>query len=171
MRISSYLSYNGTRLLVINKVLAGNKMYKKKFRFTAVGVVNTLLNLAMFNLLIFIFDLNVVLSNLIAIIISILLSFALNKNYVFQDDSVGGESLKKLSYFVIVTVFSQLIVQQLFLIIFSLYATFPGEVAYSFANNFVNASREFWIYNTAKCIGIVFSLVINYIVYDRKIFK
>ncbi len=138
-----------------------------------VGVFNTLFNLLMFNLLIFICNTPVFVANTIAISISILISFYLNKYYVFKPSSNDNSSRKQFLLFILITIFSQLVIQQFFLFLFTEVTQSPGLAIFNLITMFglSSISRDFVVFNVAKGIGIFFSLLTNYVLYDSKVFK
>lgn len=78
-------------------------------RFASVGLLNTLLDLVFFNILVHLFGLNIVLANSISVSFGIVLSYILNKRFVFNEKHTWRAFL----LFVCVTGMSSLIIQDL----------------------------------------------------------
>lgn len=73
---------------IIKKIME-NKLVDQFVKFGLVGVLNTLLSLAIYYILIY-FNIYYIIANIISFLISVLNSFFLNKNFVFNDKKKGN---------------------------------------------------------------------------------
>lgn len=89
-----YNKYNGDKMKKLIKKILENKIVVEFIKFGLVGVVNTLLGLAIYYLLIH-FNVHYIIANLISFVLSVLNSFFLNNKYVFKDNK-KDKILKKL---------------------------------------------------------------------------
>jgi len=129
----------------------------KKIRFGLVGIVNTAVDFIVLNVLIGLFGIPLVLSNIASTTTAMLVSFTLNKKAVFRGSDNGGA--KQIIAFFAVTLVGIWLVQTLALV-----AVHAALIA-------VVSLPDVVAVNIAKIIGICFGLVWNYMWYSRIIFK
>lgn len=149
-----------------------NLLQSRVIRFGLVGVFNTLSNLLLFNIFIFTFNFSVSVANITSLTISICISFALNMKFVFKR---GDEQKLHLVFvsFMLFSLFSQLIVQQLIVMLFVDVVTLPGDIVNAglhYLPLLSQLSKRFYIVNTAKLLAVSVSLLVNYISYDKFVF-
>lgn len=145
---------------------------KQKFRrFLIVGSVNTLINFVLFNLLFIILPLTIIYANLAAQSISLIIGFYLHTNLVFRTNVDQNSQLSMLK-FAISTIFSQLIVQSFVIYYFSQVFLWPGYIFYQLTIYFgVNINQELALANFAKIMAVGISILVNFLLYDRFVFK
>ena len=130
------------------------KLYSsQKARFGLAGVINTLIDIGALNLLVIVVGAPLVISNAISTTLAMTGSFVLNKKAVFRND---GWSRRQVILFIVVTASGLWIVQTAIVVwAYLLLGSLPEELRL----------------NVAKAIGIVFSLLWNYIWYKRVVFR
>jgi putative flippase GtrA len=143
--------------------------YKKLSSFIGVGVFNTIFNVLLFDMLIFLFSIANLVANFVSLLISILISYFLNKILVFKDESQANT--KQLLKFFAGTFALQLVAQHLAVWLLGEKYTWIGRASYSLLNSAgIHFSKEFVILNTAKGLGVIFSIALSYLFYDKLIF-
>ena len=145
-------------------------------RFAVLGVVNTLLDFVIYNFLRVLTHTtseqvvrNVVLNMLSAGSVAVL-SFFMNRRYVFKDDKAGTE---RIVLFFVVTMLGIFVVQQA---IFSVVLHLDDGLANTCAKlveaiSPVHPSHNFYATNIAKAVGTVGSMIWNFQLYKRVVFK
>ena len=131
------------------------KKHAQKIRYSIIGVANTVLDFS----LLFIFvalGIDKIPANYLSTGISMIFSFYGNKQYTFKD--VGDQKRKQFILFVVVTVIGLWVIQPI--IIWIMVHTLDAHVA--------NASLQLFI---AKVFATGASLVWNYLLYSRLVFK
>lgn len=151
----------------------GTKNYFRKnrefFYFTAVGVFNTLFNVVIFDILLFSGLLNSFWSNFVSLLVSVTISYFINKYWVFREKSRFRGT--QLFYFALGTFIIQLAVQHTAVWSLGEVYTVPGEIIYNMLVMIgINFEESFVIFNTAKILGVVLSMFITYFFYDKLIF-
>jgi putative flippase GtrA len=147
-------------------------MHERIIKFILVGVFNTVSNLVLFNLFIFITHWSIGLANIIATTISICISFWLNAHFVFRHINTP-RAQHVFMLFLVTSIFSQFIVQQAALLFFLHIFTWPAHVAIQLAKFSPLTSRlsdVFYRANIAKCLAVGISMAVNFILYDRIVF-
>lgn len=124
----------------------------KKVRFGLVGVVNTITDFGILNILAGLFGMPLVVSSFISTTAAMLVSFGLNKKAVFRQ---SGNTKSQIVLFFAVTLTSIWVIQSIvIMIVHPLFAGLPDEV-----------SR-----NIAKLIAVCVGLVWNYFFYNQLVF-
>lgn len=145
---------------------------KRVSRFGIVGIINTLIDFSILNLLRFVFGLTTIQANLVSTTFAMTFSFFANKHVVFKEEK--GSIVKQALVFFGVTAFGLYILQSL--VIYTLTNTWlwPGN----FAVEVVHMVRlegflkdTFVKVNTAKAAAIAVSMVWNYVMYKKVVFK
>lgn len=132
----------------------------QKVRFALVGSTNTLLDFSLFNLLLLLFHIPAVISNVITVSICITLSYALNHYFVFKHKT--NLSLKSFKSFILVTGFSSLVIQTSVIWLYQVSSnTFTPIDSHIAAIGI----------NTAKVVGVGLGMVWNFTLYKYVIFK
>jgi putative flippase GtrA len=125
----------------------------KKARFGLVGIVNTVVDFGILNILVGFLGIPVVVANIISTTTAMLTSFALNKRAVFQNE---GNTKRQIVLFFTVTLTSIWVVQTAVIaIVHPLLAALPGPLQL----------------NIAKIAGISAGLVWNYMWYSKVVFR
>lgn len=131
------------------------KNKKQLERFAAVGIINTVLDFG----LLFVFTslgLPVGVANIFSTSIAFIFSFFANKNYTFK--STDANVAREMILFVIVTLVGLWVLQT---IIIHLMLPFLGEIFHSSSIGLL----------AAKLLATGISLIWNYILYDKLVFK
>ncbi len=129
----------------------------QKIRFGLVGGVNTLADFAVLNILVGVFGMPLVASNILSTTVAMCVSFTLNKKAVFRGSEKGGT--KQVVSFFAVTLVGIWLIQTSVL---------------AFAHTMLiqlTPLPDMIAINIAKVIGICVGLVWNYLWYSRYVFK
>lgn len=129
----------------------------KKIKFGLVGVINTIVDFSILNILVHFFGLLLVPANIISTTCAMLTSFTLNKKAVFPE--AGRDHLRQLVLFFAVTLTGVWVVQTG--VMFSVYQLVEPLVSWPSAV----------LLNIAKIAGIGVGLVWNYMWYSRVVFR
>lgn len=149
-----------------------NETAKQAGKFGLVGIMNTVIDLGIFNVLSQVFGVYVVVANIISVGVAIVNSYIWNKNWTFQDKSKEN-SVGKFAKFVIFSLIGMGL--QTFMVwLLATKWTVSGVWVFSvveligldkiFAESFV-------INNWAKVWGIGLALVWNFIAYKKWTFN
>ena len=132
------------------------KKHTDKLRFAIVGGVNTALDFSILFILTMLFNIPKELANFISTFISFLFSFFANKKYTFKSTS---KNLKKqFLLFTVVTLFGLWVIQTIII----------TAITPVFTNLGVNKPAALLI---SKLIATAASLIWNYTLYSRVVFK
>jgi len=132
------------------------KKHADKLRFTIVGSINTALDFSILFILTMLFNIPKELANFISTSVSFLFSFFANKKYTFKSTS---KNLKKqFLLFTVVTLFGLWVVQTIII----------TAITPVFTNLGVNRPAALLI---SKLIATAASLIWNYTLYSRVVFK
>jgi putative flippase GtrA len=156
------------------KQTAKKLIHKRVVRFMVVGIFNTLLDFLLFNIFLIISGnaeskLVVVICNTISATMVAILSFFLNRRYVFQSEHTPNHYTV---YFVAITLGGLYLVQNT-LIYVALHA-FSGaanSLSLTLSNLGLPFSQRFILVNAAKAIGTLGSMTWNYLWYKHVVFK
>lgn len=149
-----------------------NETAKQAGKFGLVGILNTVIDLGLFNLLTQVFGVYVVAANIVSVSVAIINSYIWNKNWTFQDKSKTG-LVEQFTKFVVFSLIGMGI--QTFMVwLLATKWTVSGLWAYSVVN-FIGLERifsqSFVLNNWAKVWGIGFTLIWNFIAYKKWTFK
>jgi hypothetical protein cdiviTM7_02105 len=132
------------------------KKHADKLRFTIVGSINTALDFSILFILTMLFNIPKELANFISTSVSFLFSFFANKKYTFKSTS---KNLKKqFLLFTVVTLFGLWVIQTIII----------TAITPVFTNLGVNRPAALLI---SKLIATAASLIWNYTLYSRVVFK
>lgn len=132
------------------------KKHADKLRFTIVGSINTALDFSILFILTMLFNIPKELANFISTSVSFLFSFFANKKYTFKSTS---KNLKKqFLLFTVVTLFGLWVVQTIII----------TAITPVFTNLGINKPAALLI---SKLIATAASLIWNYTLYSRVVFK
>jgi putative flippase GtrA len=149
-----------------------SKTVKQAGKFGVVGIMNTLVDVGIYNFLIFIFGMYAVSASIISVSAAIINSYIWNKRWTFEDKSKKGipEQFAKFVAFSLVGMG----IQALMIFWLADKWTTSGEFAYTIVE-FIKLdgifSQDFVIANWAKAWGIGVALVWNFISYKKWTFK
>lgn len=126
---------------------------KQASKFGLVGILNTGIDFAIFNLGHSIFGLGTVTANVISTTIAMIISFMINRHYVFTGSS--NRAVRQAILFLVVTALGLYILQNGVIYIVTTYVLHSNDIVAS---------------NIAKLVGTVASLVWNFILYKLVVF-
>jgi putative flippase GtrA len=138
-------------------------------KFGAVGIVNTLLDFSIYNVLSSVTKLTLIQSNIISTTISMIVSFIANKKLVFRKSSTS--LVKEAALFLVITAFGLYVLQNGTIKLLT--DIWPGpislflRIAHSVG---ISGHDQFLIKNGAKVIASIVSLTWNYIMYKKVVF-
>ncbi len=145
---------------------------KRVGKFGVVGIINTLIDFAIYNLLSSRTALTLVQANIVSTSVAMVFSFFANKSLVFKNRK-GNLAIQVLSFF-IVTAFGLYILQTGVIKLLTEVWLGPVNLAVAIVH-LVGLSKifsdSFVIKNSAKVAATVVSLVWNYLLYKRVVFK
>ena len=132
------------------------KKHADKLRFAIVGSINTALDFSILFILTMLFNISKELANFISTSVSFLFSFFANKKYTFKSTS---KNLKRqFILFTIVTLFGLWVIQTIII----------AAITPVFTNLGINKPAALLI---SKLIATAASLIWNYTLYSRVVFK
>ncbi len=137
----------------INKMTIDNR--SEKFRFGAVGVINTLIDLGLLFTLKYI-GFPIIAANTISTAIAFVGSFTLNKKVVFR--AYNSSVKREIALFIIVTIFGLWVLQPIVLIIIRELMS-------------PNYSSSYLVLLVSKICATCVTVVWNYITYSRVVFR
>jgi mannosyltransferase len=135
------------------KMHATRLSQSKQVRFGAVGIVNTLVDFGLFNILILLVELPILVANILATTTAMLVSFILNRNGVFR--SKGSSRIEIVLFFATTLTGLWIIQNGVILTLYPLLGTLPIPIKL----------------NIIKAIAIIIGLVWNYVWYSRVVFN
>ena len=136
--------------------------------FASIGALNTLLDFAILFILKSI-GLSLILANICSTTITFIISFFLNKKITFKSETQNKKDIaREMILFTIVTLFGLWVIQNIIISV-----TKPIIIHYFGDINilFVNISQDNFAILTSKIIGTIFSLIWNFILYKKIVFK
>jgi len=153
---------------------------KQVGKFTVVGIINTIIDLAVLNFLVLVIGFKVqiqilgiyfLVANFISVTIAMINSFFMNKYWTFQSKEKKN-ILEEVLKFFFVTVIGIYIINQLVFNFFYSYWLWPTHLAVNIVH-FVHiySLDNFISLNFAKVLAILVSLVWNFIFYKLWVFK
>lgn len=131
------------------------KKHAQKIRFGVVGIANTTLDFALLFLFVG-FGIDKIPANYLSTGISFIFSFFVNKSFTFKNKT--GNAKKQFALFIIITIFGLWVIQPLVI----------TAVAAMLASTGWASGIILFI---AKIIATIFSMVWNYILYSKIVFK
>jgi putative flippase GtrA len=144
---------------------------KRVGKFVLIGVLNTLIDFAVFNIFIYL-GLYRIIANIFSTTIGMAFSFAMNRSWVFG--SRQGNVLRQAVMFLGVTAFGLYVIQNMVIFFLTEVWLAPLNLAYNIVE-LIDLdgvfSRSFITNNGAKGTATLFSLTWNYLLYEGIIFK
>jgi putative flippase GtrA len=131
--------------------------HSKKIKFGLVGVINTIVDFSILNILVHFFGFTLIPANIVSTTCAMLTSFTLNKTAVFPE--AGRDHIRQLVLFFAVTLTGVWLVQTG--VMFGVYQLLDPLVSWPSAI----------LLNIAKIVGIGVGLVWNYMWYSRVVFR
>lgn len=140
-------------------------------RFAAVGMVNTLVDFIVLNILVFSVGLNKLPANMISVSVAITVSYLLNHSVVFRQVGEGRDHKRRIVLFIVITLTGAFIIQNLVIYLFAHVITFPAHILQSLTDALgLNLSVAFVTLNTAKLAATICTMVWNYLLYRKYVF-
>ncbi len=144
---------------------------KEVGKFGIVGVINTGVDLGIFNILKFFFGLQAIIANIISVSAAIINSYVWNKNWTFRDKD---KNISRQFIIFVVLSFGGLIINTGTLLFLTQVWTLPSllavKIVHSLKLNFI-FSDNFVFFNFAKVTAILFSMIWNFLTYKKFVFK
>ena len=143
---------------------------KQASLFAVVGVFNTLLDFTILNVLSLGFGFYVLVANVVSTSVAMVISFFLNKRFVFKRDTAAVH--KQFILFIGITAFGLYVIQNILIEVFANRWLLPVEIAHDITQALsLPFTSDFVRINGAKAIATVASMVWNYVMYDKYVFK
>jgi len=142
----------------------------KIFRFACIGIINTLIDLSILNLLVFSVHLNPLISNLISASTAITISYFLNHRIVFRDPR--PRNFKQFLHFYLVTGLSILAVQDIIIAVFTHFiGVRDSSLTSLIRDSGLAISAKAINLNIAKLIAVAAGMVWNFLWYHKVVFR
>jgi len=139
-------------------------------KFGVVGILNTFIDFALYNLLSSRVGLTLVQSNIVSTTVAMVVSFVANKRLVFKKHD--GSAVKQALVFFAVTAFGLYVLQTGAIKVLTEIWLWPMNVALLIAHAVgVKGHDAFLVKNGAKAAATVISLTWNYVMYKKVVFK
>lgn len=132
------------------------KKHAEKIRFAIVGGANTALDFGILLILTNFFGMGVIGANYISTSLSLIFSFFVNKSFTFK--STSGNAKKQFALFITVTLIGLWVLQPLIIL-----GVDSAVAQFNWNENVVTIG--------AKLVATVASLIWNYLLYSRLVFK
>jgi putative flippase GtrA len=155
------------RPTIIRKLqtLVGNRT----IRFVIVGILNTLVNFVILDFSFYELKLNKVVSNIVATCVAIVLSFVLNRNFVFVH---RGKWFKQFVLFASVTIVGTLVINNaIYILSLAALGHYADSIARTLSDLGPKIGSSFVLINGSAAIATLFSMVWNYNGYKRIVFR
>lgn len=154
------------------EIKKSDKLFGQISKFAVVGVINTIIDLGIVNVLILYFDVNSIPANIIGVTAAIVNSYILNKRWTFHDTEKEHVA-QQFTIFVLLSIVGIVINTTVFVGLFEKW-TLTGEFAYTIVQ-FIGLDgifkQEFVLLNWAKAWSLAFSMIWNFIAYKKWAFK
>ena len=139
-------------------------------RFSLVGIVNTLIDFVLYNILSSKAGLSLIQSNIISTTVAMIFSFAANKKVVFT--KTNSHFAKQAVLFFLVTAFGLYVIQTATIKILTEVWLTPITLGLAAAHAAgITRHDQFLTKNGAKAVGTALSLTWNYIMYKKVVFS
>lgn len=149
----------------------GTEEAKQVGKFGLVGIINTLLDLGILNILTRFFGVQKALANIISVSVAIINSYILNKTWTFKNKE--KKWAQQFIIFVLLSLVGMAINTGILIFLTERWTTIPNFF-YSIVE-FLNIDKifdkEFVVLNSAKVFAIAGSMVWNYITYKKFAFN
>lgn len=136
-------------------------------RFGLVGILNTVVDVVIVNVLVH-FGLGIVIAGAISGTIAMVNSFIFNQRFTFKVNRVKG---MRVVYFFVITMFGLYVIRPLILNFFTKQWLAPGEIVYQVTHSIgLPLSKTFDSNNFALGVAIVVVLGYNFVMYKKFVF-
>lgn len=144
------------------------KLVGQAGRFGLVGVLNTVVDVVIINLLTQLAGMSLVLAGLISGTIAMINSFIFNQRFTFK---VHKLKPVRILYFFAITMFGLYVIRPFILQLFTKQWPMPGEIVYSVTSALhLPLSKSFDVNNFAIAVAIVVVLGYNFVMYKKFVF-
>ncbi len=144
------------------------KLLGQAGKFAMVGVLNTLVDVVMVNILTQVFRVEIVLAGILSGTIAMINSLIFNQRFTFK---VHHLSKVRILYFFAITAFGIYVIRPLVLQLFTKEWLTPGEIIYDVTSALgLPLSRSFDVNNFALAMAIVAVLGYNFFMYRKFVF-
>ena len=148
----------------------GSAELRRVGKFGIVGILNTIIDFTIYNLLSSSFGLSLIIANLISTTVAMVFSFFANKQLVFEKGS--SSMVRQAVMFYLVTAFGLYVLQTGTIVLLTQIWVWPVNESVVAVHAFgFQGHNEFIVKNVAKAVGTVVSLVWNYFMYKWLVFK
>jgi putative flippase GtrA len=139
-------------------------------RFGVTGIFVTLLDFAIFNVLSSkSIGLSKIRANTVSTTIAMICSFFINRSFVFRGE---GNEVQQAFLFFTFTAFGLYVLQNSVIYLLTEYLKWPRRLAIRIASSrHIPLEPDFILKNGAKAVGTVVSLIWNYLLYGRIVFR
>lgn len=169
-----------TKKQIHNEIMETEKQVGK---FSLVGVLNTILDMILYNLLIVTFALAPHVATVFSAGIAMVNSFYWNKKRTFKDNR--KTNIGQMLRFILATIVGVFIIQTFVVYFLTKIWLYPGNLAITMVDiiglsknsaasgwlNFPLFSGDFVFNNFAKCWGVGFGMVWNFVLYKKWVFE
>lgn len=153
-----------------SKTLTSRAEIRRVGKFGVVGIINTFIDFAVYNVLSSAAGLTLVQSNIISTTVAMTFSFFANKRLVFKQ--TNGSMAQQAATFFIVTAFGLYVLQTGTIKLLTEIWMWPLGVALALVHWFgIQGHDQFVVKNGAKAAATVLSLTWNYVAYKKLVFK
>lgn len=144
------------------------KLLGQAGKFAIVGVLNTLVDIVLVNVLTQVFRIEIVVAGLISGTVAMLNSLYFNQRFTFK---VRRVSKLRIVYFFLITMFGLYVIRPLVLQVFTKQWLAPAEIVYSITSALgLPLSRSFDVNNFALAMAIMAVLGYNFFMYRKFVF-
>lgn len=138
--------------------------------FGITGILNTAIDFTILNLCIFLLGLPVVPANIISVTIALLFSFTLNSRWVFSGHKASR--LRQFGLFAVITLIGLYGFQTAIIHLFTTQLLWPAQQIIAILTVFgLKLPDDFVIANTAKILATFCTMVWNFVMYKKFVFK
>lgn len=135
-------------------------------RFVFIGVLNTLIDFGILNILTQLADFDRIPANIVSASVAMTFSFLMNRRVVFKSKS--SERGRQIVLFLTVTALSIYVIQNLIIFVLTEAWKWPLETLYDIVPLL---SEEVFVTNVAKAAATAGSLMWNFLLYKEVVFK
>ncbi|PIZ01116.1 hypothetical protein COY62_00275 [bacterium (Candidatus Howlettbacteria) CG_4_10_14_0_8_um_filter_40_9] len=150
----------------------GQKLSRQIPKFAVVGVLNTIIDIGIVNVMVLMLGFNPVISNIVGVSVAIINSYILNKYWTFKDKEKEHVA-QQFGIFVVLSLAGMAINTAVFYFLYTMW-TWSGTFAFSIVKLIGLSSifkESFVLLNWAKAWSIAFSMIWNFIAYRKWTFK
>ncbi len=137
-------------------------------RFGLVGVLNTVIDLVIYNILAGFFGVGVVLAGIISGTVAMINSFIFNQRFTFRAQHTSN---RRIVYFFVLTIFGLYVIRPIITHFLTVTWLAPANLAYKITHGIhLPLSEAFVIRNLALGVAILVVLAYNYVTYKKLVF-